>query len=618
MRKGWIVAIALVALFVIGSCNYATYTPKGWDKEKRHEFYTTTIGIWTIPYDWLKNLETPDSTGNPPKLFKDTFTMFGLIAPDSSDPKDTLNDLTYNPDRFLPIGFIKSSKTLDRSPVDPAIAGARLLNGVHYFGQTCASCHTAQLQYKDKRYRIDGGPGMLDALNFGGAMLRSVGATIKDQEKLKRLAANLKEKTPASPEELGAAMKILLGSFDSINPFLNEAYYKALYPTPWGFGRGDAFGRGGNTTLGALINNGECDKYNDVFKSNCEQYGNANRIKVEAPVSNPHIWNAWKYDRVQWNGSIGNPMGRNIAQAITTSRRLFFKNPVDLFLSDLNLHILHQIELLVWDLTPPPWPKDFDPIKPDLVAQSKERFAKGKTLYENLCAKCHVPTKLEAPNIFKQQWAVNMVDAKGIGTDLSMAQKFNQHPVKTGAIKGVLGKDEAEAVEVMQALTTGMMKRAKDKGEAPAGMFDEPNDWYNPMAYIARPNVGVWATPPFLHNGSVPNLYELLSPAEKRLPCFYVGNFEFDPEHVGYVTKKCDGPVHSNPRDFYDSNGFKFFTSIPGNFNTGHEYRDAPNCRQIQETKDSKEWAVDGVLGCKLGDNDIKAIIEYLKTCDSC
>jgi hypothetical protein len=62
-----------------------------------------------------------------------------------------------------------------------------------------------------------------------------------------------------------------------------------------------------------------------------------------------------------------------------------------------------------------------------------------------------------------------------------------------------------------------------------------------PLAYRARPLGGLWATPPFLNNGSVPNLYALLSPEAERPRVFYIGSREFDPEKVGYSTAKFDG-----------------------------------------------------------------------------
>lgn len=56
------------------------------------------------------------------------------------------------------------------------------------------------------------------------------------------------------------------------------------------------------------------------------------------------------------------------------------------------------------------------------------------------------------------------------------------------------------------------------------------------VAYKARPLAGVWATPPFLHNGSVPSIYQLLSPQDERATTFYRGTFEYDPRHLGYRT----------------------------------------------------------------------------------
>jgi cytochrome c peroxidase len=76
------------------------------------------------------------------------------------------------------------------------------------------------------------------------------------------------------------------------------------------------------------------------------------------------------------------------------------------------------------------------------------------------------------------------------------------------------------------------------------------------FGYKARPLNGIWATAPYLHNGSVPNLDELLKPAMSRMKTFHVGSREFDPVHLGF---KDDGP-------------FLFDTSLPGNSNAGHEY----------------------------------------------
>ena len=68
--------------------------------------------------------------------------------------------------------------------------------------------------------------------------------------------------------------------------------------------------------------------------------------------------------------------------------------------------------------------------------------------------------------------------------------------------------------------------------------------------YKGRPLDGIWATAPYLHNGSVANLDDLLKPAAQRASSFTVGNRSFDPVHGGFVT---------------DAPGFpKFSVNAPG------------------------------------------------------
>lgn len=117
-------------------------------------------------------------------------------------------------------------------------------------------------------------------------------------------------------------------------------------------------------------------------------------------------------------------------------------------------------------------------------------------------------------------------------------------------------------------------------------------------AYRPRPLEGVWATAPFLHNGSVPSLYQLLLPAEERDAVFYVGRKEYDPASLGLVTTKFP-------------NAFKYDTSITGNSNLGHEFDDG--------------LCGDGVIGyeadpvnnpgfCRqFTEEERRAILEYMK-----
>jgi hypothetical protein len=85
------------------------------------------------------------------------------------------------------------------------------------------------------------------------------------------------------------------------------------------------------------------------------------------------------------------------------------------------------------------------------------------------------------------------------------------------------------------------------------------------LAYKGRPLNGVWATAPYLHNGSVKSLYELMLPEGRRDPRFWVGNHEYDPVHVGFVDGKSERYPYGSMFDRDDPDG-------RGNSNAGHDY----------------------------------------------
>jgi hypothetical protein len=99
--------------------------------------------------------------------------------------------------------------------------------------------------------------------------------------------------------------------------------------------------------------------------------------------------------------------------------------------------------------------------------------------------------------------------------------------------------------------------------------------------YANQPLDGIWARAPYLHNGAVPTLRDLLDPPDARPKAFYRGDDVFDPTKVGFVHDIAEEAGHRF---------FRFDTSQPGNGNGGHVY------------------------GVTLRDADKNAIVEYLKT----
>lgn len=87
--------------------------------------------------------------------------------------------------------------------------------------------------------------------------------------------------------------------------------------------------------------------------------------------------------------------------------------------------------------------------------------------------------------------------------------------------------------------------------------------------YSNVPLDGIWARAPYLHNGSVPTLDDLLTSASARPKTFYRGGTRYDRAKLGFVS---DRPIEDGiPLFRYDTRttGTEF---IAGNANTGHEY----------------------------------------------
>lgn len=107
------------------------------------------------------------------------------------------------------------------------------------------------------------------------------------------------------------------------------------------------------------------------------------------------------------------------------------------------------------------------------------------------------------------------------------------------------------------------------------------------LGYRPHPLNGIWASPPYLHNGSVPNLYELLSPQDERSTVFYTGSREYDLDRIGYQSARFRG-------------GFRYDTRVTGNSNAGHLFQEG--------------GPGNGIIGPRLTPDDRHAVIEFLKT----
>jgi len=552
-----------------------------WSPQARQAYYYTPQGtqVKGLRYDWFVALELPLSKDKFATL--DYLARFGFLI----DPQQQPSEL--NPGN-LPVGFARYQE---------AKSGAQFLD------ISCATCHTGELRYKGQAVRIDGGAALhslassvptLRGGGFGQALGMSMAFTYYNPLKFRRFAKTvLGDQYPEGREQLRADFKEVL------DRLLSQAWndtHRGLYPTEEGFGRTDAFGRIANTVFG------------DVIDPSNYRVGNA-------PVSYPQIWDIWKFDWVQWNGSAMQPMARNLGEALGVGATLKIFDasghavPEDeRYASSVRVRDLFNLEETTKQLKPPTWPeKIFGKVDLPLASQ-------GRALFTENCAYCHAPDPKPEDQRFAPtrdpEWRMRIVPTRIVGTDPTAADNIADHRFdlsKLGWTKAELSKlgvklfgtnlDEVDFTSISSAkglayITAYVENRAyQDAGisgqerERMDG-FGLPIGVQEKRGYKARPLHGIWATPPFLHNGSVPNLFQLLSPIPERDKQFWVGNFEYDPKQAGFHTEKFDG-------------GFLFKTSITGNSNRGHEFRDG--CRQ------------DGVIGRALQPEERWALIEYLK-----
>ncbi|MBM4133915.1 MAG: hypothetical protein FJ245_09130 [Nitrospira sp.] len=419
---------------------------------------------------------------------------------------------------------------------------------------------------------------MHNNLAFLLAVMTTLNETFVDTDKFVRFAkAVLPKVPPLTPKALRQCLFKYV-TMMKLPDRVAEQRGINLYPSPWGAGRMDAFGRALNTGFVRL------DPHNVR--------------QLNAPVDYPQLWGAWRYDWVQWNASIQNPMGRNIAQSI--GLRATVKFPEKILPSPVETKVdaskLNGLEQKVRLLNAPRWPdKVFPAVDPNKAAQ-------GKGLYNKLCAGCHRPAPLKDANPFGQRYDMDhhsVIKITTIGTDPTHAVNFQARTVRTGLLMGVFGRPVIPAVEATQWLTSKIMEINNWPDRA-------PNYWRAPLAYLARPHAGIWATAPYLHNGSVPTLRHLLSPVEQRPMRFCLGALEFDPANVGFKSDCLPGEI-------------PFDATLPGNSNAGHEFRNDDRHGHRFDKIECDELARhgrEGILGCELTEDERSAIIEYLKTCD--
>lgn len=365
------------------------------------------------------------------------------------------------------------------------------------------------------------------------------------------------------------------------------------------------------------------------LQSNSPGYPNLNQKQIlairdnifnepNAPVSYSFLWDIVQSDYVQWNGIATNsgagPLGRNVGEAIGVFGILDWqasepgfniaaylsgqskKTTKQIqFTSSVNLTNLKRLESHLRSLKSPKWPQQI------LGNIDDTKTSRGKRIYGQYCQSCHEIIK-------RDDWdriiVGKFISSDIIGTDSTMSDNSVNYTGKSGNFKytyqnrdgvgDIVIGEQAPVAMLLTSVVTGtigtpdvdknIIRRWFDWGYTMAMTFIDndiqngirqgqylPDTTVSPfqslLSYKARPLNGIWATAPFLHNGSIPSLYDLFLPkkmvgdplnGQYRPDTFTVGSRQYDPNKVGFISTNYEG--------------FKFDTSIKGNYNTGHEY----------------------------------------------
>jgi mono/diheme cytochrome c family protein len=539
-------AIAGLSASVVtaGDTGSVKFLDQGWSREIRELFYFTPQGSRIVPYAWFMALESTDGRG----MFSDSANLarYGFIAGESHP---------LNPDG-LPIGF--AIEPLEAEPAQYAALTAApygtASQGGPYLGLTCAACHTANVTVEGQPIRIDGAPAHLDFDRFYADIAAAVSRTFFDPAAFERFAARvLKDPSPTGAAEL----RLQLAEFEA--RIAGEAAIRrpALES---GFGRVDA--------LTQIVNALAVTDQGDPL----------NLRPVDVPTSYPPLWLTPELEFVQWNPIAASPIGRNGGEVLGVfGTATLTGDPQGWFASSLRVRNLHALETWVADLDPPKWDEAvFGPIDRDLAAR-------GEALFAQHCAGCHnaPPYRRTDPvaNFFGKTFIeIGRVDFRKVGTDPSYVASLLQRLVRTNAASARAheGAPVVPAASYFLKTVGAIVTRAMNE----AGLSDQEKAAFNgfrlrppntpggePQPYLppsvtdlkAGPLPGVWTTGPYLHNGSVPTVHELLSPVEERRKVFWTGGRELDRDRLGFVSEDAPGR-------------FRFDTARIGNRNTGHLY----------------------------------------------
>ena len=587
--------------------------------EARSMWYNTAQGSFIFPLPLFLELEVENGV-----KFSSIKNMakFGFVFPPDSDLAIEGKNTKYSL-QGLPLGFVKEK---DKRP---QMLGSTAL------GVTCAACHTGELVSNNVRYVIDGGQPLVDFPKFQTALVSTISKYKQDPKKLDALCDKAQKREQSlfgsESDRIYSDKTKCISHFQFAANYLIGREKRNHAVTDGGPGRLDAVAQLLNelatTHLGLSEARNTVKPAAPISFPHLWNAPHLECVQTNCLARNPLTRNMGEVSGVygylsvegrnetagQVESKLSDPQNRNGFEGFMNSLGGAKAGLIDSNFPKIktgsNLTKVYWLEDALSDLKSPNWNQAFGgkhPLDPNLVKKGKEVYFKEQFSFgeRNVsCAGCHVIADLNNPASLASEEAASdgkkrflkstRVPPEVVGTDMaflveagSRTYDQSQLPLSIKLFYNIALKQMPNPTADKTALvifgiankfalddwlkTNGVDEKTLEK----MTHYHANSKDFAAAFYKARPLDGIAFTAPYLHNGSVPTLYDFFMVDGPRPQKFQMGTLEYDMKRAGYKTKDVG---------FFDYGTFEFDTSkgkadlrnngqVYGNKNTGHSW----------------------------------------------
>ena len=185
----------------------------------------------------------------------------------------------------------------------------------------------------------------------------------------------------------------------------------------------------------------------------------------DAPVSYPYLWNIWKFDWVQYNGSVSQPLARNVGEALGVGAIAPLRSDMlealphgERYRSSVDIAGLTRIEHALQLLQPPRWPEEM--LGRDRSRQGGARRGAVQTAMPGLPRPARRgrgarSRRVPLSSLAGLEWRIEVIPLEHIGTDPTATRGFMERRYDLSAT----GLSDAQLRDALRPLLTRNLMR---------------------------------------------------------------------------------------------------------------------------------------------------------------